>query len=113
MADHTIARSPSAYHYPLLIKQLLATLQIRNADQEIVYGDRYRYSYREFARRVARLANALETLGVRKGDTVAVLDWDSHRYLECFFDSDDWCRTAHSQHPLVCRSGAVHNEPRR
>ena len=85
MADHTIARSPSAYHYPLLIKQLLATLQIRNAEQEIIYADRYRHSYREFARRVARLANALETLGVRKGDTVAVLDWDSHRYLECFF----------------------------
>jgi len=27
----------------------------------------------------------LETLGVKPGDTVAVMDWDSHRYLECFF----------------------------
>ena len=24
-------------------------------------------------------------MGIRPGDTVAVLDWDSHRYLECFF----------------------------
>jgi len=27
----------------------------------------------------------LEALGVKPGDTVAVMDWDSHRYLECFF----------------------------
>ena len=25
------------------------------------------------------------TLGVAPGNTVAVMDWDSHRYLECFF----------------------------
>ncbi len=85
MADHNIPRSPSAYHYPLLIKQLLTTLQIRNPEQEIVYGDMNRYCYRDFVGRVARLANVLESLGVREGDTVAVLDWDSHRYLECFF----------------------------
>ena len=85
MVDHSISRSPSAYHYPLLIKQLLATLQIRNPGQEIAYADQKRYRYSDFAERVARLANALESLGVREGDTVAVLDWDSHRYLECFF----------------------------
>ena len=64
---------------------MLTTLQIRNPEQEIVYGDRNRYCYRDFVGRVARLANVLESLGVREGDTVAVLDWDSHRYLECFF----------------------------
>jgi len=31
------------------------------------------------------LASGLTALGVRPGDTVAVMDWDSHRYLECFF----------------------------
>jgi fatty-acyl-CoA synthase len=35
--------------------------------------------------RVHRLANALKDLGIKKGDKVAVLDWDSHRYLECYF----------------------------
>jgi fatty-acyl-CoA synthase len=24
-------------------------------------------------------------LGVERGDTVAIMDWDTHRYLECFF----------------------------
>jgi acyl-CoA synthetase (AMP-forming)/AMP-acid ligase II len=23
--------------------------------------------------------------GVKAGDTIAVMDWDSHRYLECFY----------------------------
>jgi fatty-acyl-CoA synthase len=27
----------------------------------------------------------LEGQGVKQGDVVAVMDWDSHRYLECFF----------------------------
>ncbi|MBI5896710.1 MAG: fatty acid--CoA ligase, partial [Desulfobacterales bacterium] len=41
--------------------------------------------YTELNARIGRLANALTALGVRPGDTVAVMDWDSHRYLECFF----------------------------
>ena len=85
MSDHKIYRTPSAYGYPLLIKQLLNTLELRHPDQEIVYADLLRYTYRDFKKRIARLANLLTSLGVREGDTVAVLDWDSHRYLECFF----------------------------
>ncbi len=72
-----------AYAYPLLIRQLLANV----ADQsraEIVSGD-LRLSYREFVARVGRLASMLAARGVRAGDTVAVMDWDSHRYLECYF----------------------------
>ncbi|MCK4535464.1 MAG: long-chain fatty acid--CoA ligase, partial [Desulfuromonadales bacterium] len=44
-----------------------------------------RFTYRTLHERIARLANALQALGVKQGDTVAVMDWDSHRYLECFF----------------------------
>ena len=44
-----------------------------------------RHSYRVFRERVGRLANGLARLGVKAGDTVAVMDWDSHRYLECMF----------------------------
>ncbi|MFZ3322439.1 MAG: fatty acid--CoA ligase [Usitatibacter sp.] len=52
--------------------------------QEIVYGAR-RHTYSVLDERVARLASALATLGVKPGSTVAVMDWDSHRYLEAFF----------------------------
>ena len=81
---HPIGTTPSAYGYPLLIKQLLHSSLATAPDQEIVYGER-RHSYAEFYRRVQRLANALKETGVQPGDTVAVMDWDSHRYLECFF----------------------------
>lgn len=74
----------SAYDFPLLIKNLLVAPIINRPDAEIVYQDK-RYSYVQFRQRVARLAGALQRLGVRKGDTVAVLDWDSNRYLECYF----------------------------
>lgn len=84
MSDTLIARTPSAYDYPLLIKNLLFCPVVDAPDQEIVYRD-HRFTYRELRQRVARLANALTTLGVKRGDTVAVMDWDSHRYLECFF----------------------------
>lgn len=73
------------YSYQLLIKQLLLTPAVRNADQKIIYRGQKYFTYRQFHTRVARLANALTSLGIRKGDTVAVMDWDSHRYLECFF----------------------------
>ena len=80
-----ISSAPSAYSYPLLIKQLLLTPILYAPDQEIVYQDRVRLTYSEFYKRIHRLASGLKSLGVKPGDTVAVLDWDSHRYLECFF----------------------------
>ena len=85
MNDLLIERTSSAYTYPLLIKNLLAYPVVNNPDQEIVYRDQLRFDYRTLRERICRLANALTTLGVKPGDTVAVMDWDSHRYLECFF----------------------------
>lgn len=85
MPDSLIPRTASAYDYPLLIKNLLFLPVVDNPGQEIVYRDMYRLTYRQMRERVRRLANVLTSLGVRHGDTVAVMDWDSHRYLELFF----------------------------
>jgi len=85
MSDTLIPRTPSAYDYPLLIKNLLFCPVVDNPGQEIVYRDLYRGTYRSLRERVRRLASALTGLGVKPGDTVAVMDWDSHRYLELFF----------------------------
>ena len=80
-----IDRTPSAYGYPLLIKQLLKTPLVHAPKQEIVYRELKRFNYTTLAERIGRLANALESLGVGPGDTIGVMDWDSHRYLECYF----------------------------
>ena len=71
--------------YPLLIKSLLAySLQVA-PEREIVYRDLVRYNYHMLNERVRRLANLLAGLGLDGGETVAVIDYDSHRYLECYF----------------------------
>ncbi len=85
MPDNLIQRTASAYAYPLLIKNLLLGPVVDNPEQEIVYRDLSRFTYAEFRQRICRLANALTAMGVKPGDTVAVMDWDSHRYLECFY----------------------------
>jgi fatty-acyl-CoA synthase len=75
----------SAYAYPLLIKHLLHTPLAHAPDQEIVYRGETRLTYRAMRERIGRLANGLERHGAIMGSTVAVMDWDSHRYLECYF----------------------------
>ena len=80
-----IPPTPSAYTYPLLIKHLLHTPMVRSPGQEIVYRDLRRRTYREFRERIGRLASALSQNGVKQGDVVAILEWDSDRYHECYF----------------------------
>jgi fatty-acyl-CoA synthase len=85
MAGNLLEATPSAYSYPLLIKHLLYTPLTHAPEQEIVYRGQHRYTYRRFRERIGQLAGALARLGVRPGTTVAVMDWDSHRYLESYF----------------------------
>ncbi|MDT7526367.1 fatty acid--CoA ligase [Pseudidiomarina sp. GXY010] len=86
MSVKLLKPADEAYQYPLLIKQLLLSSERYGANNEIVGGNNgKRYSYAEFNQRVQRLANMLTEQGVKQGDVVAVLDWDTPRYLECFF----------------------------
>ncbi|HEX4524479.1 MAG TPA: fatty acid--CoA ligase [Casimicrobiaceae bacterium] len=85
MTASAITRTRSAHDAPLSIASLLARGVAAAPGQEIVYGDTRRYTYRTLDERVRRLASALRALDVGPGATVAVMDWDSHRYLECFF----------------------------
>ncbi len=85
MQDEVTTPGSSAYAYPLLIKQLLLTPFVQAQDEEIVYRDQFRMTCATLRERIARLANGLSELGVQHGSTVAVMDWDSHRYLECYF----------------------------
>ncbi|WP_339648034.1 fatty acid--CoA ligase [Halopseudomonas pelagia] len=80
-----IKPTAGAHSTPLLIKNILLSGQRYERSQEIVYRDISRYDYATFNQRICRLANALTAAGVKAGDTVAVMDWDSHRYLECMF----------------------------
>lgn len=83
--SNLIERTKSAYEYPLLIKQLFLAPIVNNPDQEIVYRDQLSMTYQTWKERVHKLANVLASIGVTQGSTVAVMDWDSHRYLEAYY----------------------------
>jgi fatty-acyl-CoA synthase len=85
MVGRLIQTTKSAYQYPLIFKQLWHTPRVQAPDQEIVYRDLKRFTYRQTQERIGRLASALRKAGVEPGDTVGVLEWDSHRFLEAFF----------------------------
>ncbi|MGP5435076.1 long-chain-fatty-acid--CoA ligase [Psychrobacter alimentarius] len=78
-------QAQDAYGFPLIIKQLLNRAKIASTNQTISYADKVNYTYAEFFKRVNRLANVFKTMGLQAGDVVAVMDWDSHRYLEAYF----------------------------
>lgn len=84
MALRIAQPAQQAYHFPLLVRHLLHTPLATAPEQTIVSGE-IRLTYRQIERRIHRLADALRRMGVQQGTTVAVMDWDSHRYLECFF----------------------------
>ncbi|GAW29102.1 MULTISPECIES: acyl--CoA ligase family protein [unclassified Carboxydocella] len=61
------------YYAPLTpLSFLKRSLYVFPEKTAVVYNDR-RYTYREFAARVNRLASALKSLGIEKGDRVAFL----------------------------------------
>ena len=77
--------APDAYAYPLLIRHLLQSALDARSGREIAGSDNRRHDYQTLVRRVGRLAAVLTAHGVDQGDVVAVMDWDSHRYLEAYF----------------------------
>ncbi len=63
---------------------------IRNfARQEIVSrkldGTLFRYTYKDSYERMKRLANSLKSIGVKIGDRVGVLAWNSHHHFEIYY----------------------------
>ncbi|MFO7965963.1 MAG: long-chain fatty acid--CoA ligase [Desulfobacterales bacterium] len=48
-------------------------------------GEIRRFTYREAFDRIQQLANALVQLGIKPGDRVGVLEWNTHRFFELFF----------------------------
>ncbi len=85
MALRFAEQAAEAYQFPLTIGHLLDAALTSSADREIVYRNQARLSYRQLRERIGRLASLLAGLGADEGMTVAVMDWDSHRYLEAYF----------------------------
>ncbi len=74
---------------PLLTSAILNHAEAAHGRVEIVSrtveGRVHRYDYAGLAARTRRLARALEALGVKSGDRIASLAWNTHRHLELFY----------------------------
>src|SRR5713226_8395032 len=74
--------------YPLTLTHLLERSTKLFGRKEIASkfsGAMHRYSYADFHSRVHAVAHVLERLGVRPGDRVGTLCWNSFRHLELYF----------------------------
>jgi fatty-acyl-CoA synthase len=74
--------------YPLLLKTILYRAHSVFPEKEIVsrdYSSTFRYTYRDMYKRVCKLANALDRLGMNPGDVVGTFAWNDHRHLELYF----------------------------
>jgi len=74
--------------YPLLLRTLLLRSARFFPKQEIlsIYPDQiFRYTYSDYFKRTCQLANALESLGIKRGDRVASIALNNHRHLELYF----------------------------
>ena len=79
MTGRLIQVAKSAYRYPLILKQLWHAPIVQAPDQEIVYRDLKRFTYRDIRERIGRLASALHGIGIRPGDTVGGMERTSTR----------------------------------
>lgn len=89
----------------LLISKILRHAERFHANQEIVTstveGPIHRYRYADLAVRTRKLANALTELGVRHGDRVATVGWNTYRHLEAFYAISGLGAVCHAINPRL------------
>ncbi len=73
------------HHCELTLATVLASGIEAGGSQEIITYGGLRLSYQDLDTRVRKLGHALRQLGVKHATRVAVLERDSHRYLESYF----------------------------
>jgi 3-(methylthio)propionyl---CoA ligase len=75
--------------WPLLVHKIIDHAALYHGDREVVSrsveGPLHRTDYREIRARAKKVAKALERKGIRAGDRVATLAWNTHRHLEAWY----------------------------
>jgi acyl-CoA synthetase (AMP-forming)/AMP-acid ligase II len=93
---------------PLLVRSLLEHAARVHAKAEIVSrasdGTMLTYTYADCWRRVNRVAHAFAELGLRNGERVATIAWNSHRHLEVSYAVAGMGAIIHPVNPLLSRT---------
>ncbi len=80
--------STSGDNYPLNTSSIIRGAAQTYPEVEIVSrkadGTVFRYNYGEAYKRIQKLANALKRLGVKPGDRIGVMEWNTYRHFELY-----------------------------
>jgi acyl-CoA synthetase (AMP-forming)/AMP-acid ligase II len=93
-------------HQPLRIAGLIEHAAKWHGSTEIVSrlpegGPLHRYTYAAAHRRAKQLANALTRLGIKDGDRVGTLAWNTHRHFELYYGISGIGAVCHTINPRL------------
>ncbi|MGO9021768.1 MAG: long-chain fatty acid--CoA ligase [Syntrophobacteraceae bacterium] len=81
--------STSGDNYQLNTISIMRSAAKTYPDVELVSrekeGSNFRYNYERAYERIMKLANALKNLGIKPGDRVGVMEWNTYRHFELYF----------------------------
>ncbi|MBV8408286.1 MAG: AMP-binding protein, partial [Alphaproteobacteria bacterium] len=90
---------------PLLISQIIDFAAAYYPDVEIVTrtveGPIHRYGYRDAGKRAKQVAEALQGLGIKLGDRVGTLAWNTYRHFELYFGISGMGAVLHTINPRL------------
>src|SRR5436309_12614683 len=88
-----------------LISGIIKHAAVYHRDTEIVSrtveGGIHRYTYEAAERRAKRLARALQRLGIRPGDRVGTLAWNTYRHFELYYAISGIGAVCHTINPRL------------
>ena len=92
-------------HLPLLISEQIEFAGRFHSAAEVVTrtveGPIHHSTWGEVARRVRKLANALQGMGIKPGDRVATIAWNTQRHLEVYFAVSSFGAVLHTINPRL------------
>ncbi len=90
---------------PLLISQIIDFAASAYPDVEIVTrtveGPIHRYGYKDAQKRAKQVAEALQGLGVKLGDRVGTIAWNTYRHFELYFGISGIGAVLHTINPRL------------
>ena len=91
--------------WPLLISRIIEHGARCHPSQEVVTysleGEAHRYTVAECHLRSKKLAQALERFGIRRGDRVATLAWNTYRHVEAWYGISGMGAVTHTVNPRL------------
>ena len=91
--------------WPLNVWRLIDHAAVNHPRREVVCllveGGEYRTNWHDVRDRARCVASALTGLGIRPGDRIATLAWNTHRHVECWYGASGMGGVAHTINPRL------------